>query len=764
MLAEQRLDASAYLPVLVFSITLFLSALLLFSVQPLFGKMLLPLLGGSPSVWITSMLFFQAALLIGYGYAYGTTHWLSPTQQGLLHICLLTLTALQIPIGLPGGLEAPQLEDPTLWQLAVMLIALGAPFTVLSGSAPMIQRWFASSAHPWSSNPYFLYAASNLGSLVALASYPFLVEPLVGLDRQADLWSWGYLLLILFTLLTLLIYWRQRRRAYGENGSESLIPSHRSASRAPLSWRRRLLWLLLSFTTSSLLLGVTSYITTDLASVPLLWLMPLSIYVASFVIAFSRRTFVSLKQLLFIQAVLIAAMLVQRITDFGHAATVPLIIHLSLFAATALVCHLTLAERKPKPSRLTEFYLIIALGGAFGGLFNAVVAPQLFVMPIEYALVLALAAILRYTHKLKRTSTLPTFKTLWLEFKALARDSEREIIISTTGWVVIGTLGCMLFIQLFPFSAVYYLLAPALAIGLIWLHDSRFAFAFTAAVGLMLFPWEDWSLHRQHLLRERNYFGVITVTDQAVHTRRLLHGTTIHGAQPLEERYRLTPISYYHPSSGIGDAFGLLDQRGVGAERIAGLGLGVGSIACFSRLGRQFDFFEIDPDIAEIAEDPTLFTYLSDCGSPYQILLGDGRLQIAEQPDNYYDLIVLDVFSSDNIPVHVMTTEAFQIYFRKLKEDGVIVMNLSNRYLQLQGVVAAIAQDLEVAALFRVSGGGEVGEGGARYNAAESAILARKLSQLDALPHRDEWQPYTATKMRAWSDDFADIASALFAR
>jgi len=730
----------------VFAITLLLSAFLLFLVQPMFGKMILPLLGGSPSVWNTAMLFFQALLLAGYAYAHGTARFLNIKMQAALHIVLLGIFVVVLPIAIPDGWIPPAGKDPTLWQLSLMAVAVGGPFFVLSGSAPMLQHWFAHTKHPDAENPYFLYGASNLGSMGALIAYPFFVEPAMKVSEQSMSWAYGYGALIVFVLLSALLalrHFEPAKKAAMDNVDAEVITN-----------QRRLLWLALAFVPSSLMLGVTTYITTDLASLPLLWIIPLALYVSTFIIAFAKKPILDAEKTYYLQGLILMMILglVGSLTEIAKPAMI--VAHLLLFFLTALMCHQQLAAVRPSPRHLTQFYLIMSLGGALGGFFNAIIAPKIFIVALEYGLVLALGCFLRECIEPEKSLDLA-----WKKFKSLLQKREQGFLfksgIAHVAIVAAAVFACTYFDQLGSLRMVMLgIILTVLTINL----EKRWVFGFCALAILILHPpgsfWGG-SIYDKLHHRDRNFFGIIRVADiQDQGVRLLLHGTTIHGTQPLAAEHKLQRLSYYSEKSGISDA---LAFDFPGEQKVGVLGLGAGVISCYQKQGRSFDFFEIDPAVVEVAENRQLFTYLSDCGSPYEIVLGDGRLTMANKPDGIYDVIVMDAFSSDSIPIHLLTIESFQMYKKKLKPGGAIVINISNRYLDLRPVVAAAAQALDMQAFVKVSPGGKIET--MPYYQAEFMAVSDNQHFIDHLKTH-EWEvAEPKADFRLWTDQYSNITS-----
>lgn len=729
----------------VFAATLFTSAFLIFAVQPMASKMLLPLLGGSPSVWNTAMVFFQAMLLGGYAYAHFISKVLPLKAQAVLHIALLCAFTLVLPLAIPADAAAPEGSGQAMWQLGIMLSCIGGPFFVLAASAPLFQHWFASSGHKDAENPYFLYAVSNVGSMMALLGYPFVIEPFLTLSEQTNAWFGGFIVLIaLVTLCGFLV----------RNGVKPVMPIAANTDNSRVTWTERAVWTFLAFIPSSLMLGVTTLITTDLASAPLLWIIPLAIYLATFIIAYSNKPFMGLaitRELT--PYILCLVILLFMLSGFIFLKIPMIIIHLLTFYMCALLCHSELAHSKPSAAHLTEYFLIISLGGVLGGIFNALIAPQIFLSPFEYSLSLGAIAFIVWAGFAK-------FPVIRGKFNA-AQDQARPIKIAMMD-VVIVAIGAALCLIAYTteHNTLQMLFSIAIFIYLLMIVQNHGPFAFVCLITLLAFQSANWSTDKVLLGQDRNYFGIIKVYEQkGMHF--LYHGTTLHGAQPMDKEREFMPVTYYSPGGPASDVFKEISKK-PGKQEVAILGLGVGSVVCYKAPGRHFDFFEIDEDIAKYAEDPKYFTYLSGCQSPYSIILGDGRLKIAEKEDKTYDMIFLDAFSSDNIPIHVMTKEAFEIYFAKLKDNGVIAMNISNRYLDLRPVLVAIGKELGYTVYFKFhtpeTKKDDISE---LYTASMFAIMAKDEKTIAPYAENYDWKPYTKdVKVRAWTDDYANILSA----
>jgi hypothetical protein len=716
---------------LIFTLAVFLSAALLFVIEPMFGKMVLPTLGGSPAVWTTCMLFFQAALLVGYWYAHAAPAWLGVGRHTWVHLGLLVACLFLLPLGtaqIPGTLRV---EHPTLWLLAVLTVSIGPPFVLLSSTGPLLQVWFSRSAHPSAHDPYFLYSASNAGSLIALLSYPFLIEPSTTLRTQARLWSVGYLVLAALVLLS-----ARYLRASASTGVK-VIES--AAPRARLEPRTILRWILLAFVPSSFFLALTTYITTDIAAVPLLWVIPLVLYLLTFTLVFGRRRWISHTALVRWQPIgLIALAIIQF---WGPSASGPWLVplHLLVFSVTGLVCHGELAATRPSPARLTDFYLCIAVGGVLGGVFNALLAPAVFDSVLEYPLTILAACAVR---------PWPSAGELW-------RPVRWELPLILAGAALL--VGTRLSDPERPATAAV-LLASAVA-AMVCLRMSRDPARFTLAIGLVVVAGMITAgAQKGILLKERNFFGVRQVRDDAQkHMRWLMHGTTNHGAQSTDPAKRREPVTYYYRSGPIGDVFRAFPPRP--GRRVAVVGLGAGGLSAYAGPGEEWTFYEIDPDIARVASDTNYFTYLKDTPAKIRIVLGDGRLSLAKAPDHYYDVLVLDAFSSDAIPTHLLTREALAVYRSKLSDSGVLAWHLSNRYLDLEPVLGRLIRETGIAGLIRVNID-RTPELDSKGFPTVWAALAANPSKLGALRDDSRWRPLGVRPgVGLWTDDYSNIFS-----
>ncbi|HEX5831103.1 MAG TPA: fused MFS/spermidine synthase [Gemmatimonadaceae bacterium] len=730
--------ASGRLPLLLFTATIFTNALLLFVVQPMFSKLVLPYLGGTPAVWNTCLLFFQAVLLGGYAYAYLATRVLPARVQPAVHVGLLLLSLLALPIGIPPDLQAVVDASPVSWLLGLLTVSLGLPFFALSTGAPLLQQWFARTGHADADNPYFLYAASNLGSFVALLGYPFLVEPMLRLSQQTRWWSVAY------AGLVLLVAWCAVLATRGARARPVAAAAHAATAEAAPSWRRRLRWVLLALVPSSLLVGLTTHLTTDVAAAPLLWVVPLALYLLTYVLAFARRPPIPHAFALRAQAVLLVPLLLA--IGFGGDGSpwglAPL--HLLGFFFSALVLHGELARTRPAVSHLTEFYLWIALGGVLGSLVNVLVAPALFDRVLEYPIMLVAACALRprlapsldereEQEQRVMDIVLPFALAGLLLIAAGAADTERPLL--RYGFVAVVTLGVFVFRARplrFTLAAAALVIAPMLVAG--------------GREGVLL-------------VRERSFFGVYEVR-RNVSYHVLTHGTTMHGAQSRLAAYRREPLTYYHRAGPLGQLFAVVGRPGV-PRRTAVVGLGTGTTACYAKRGDAWTFYEIDPLVRRMALDTALFSYVHDCAPRARIVLGDARLELARAPDRSFDLIILDAFSSDAIPAHLLTREALAIYLRKLDEGGAIAFHISNRYLDLEPVLADLARDAGVAGVV----GGDLNFTPAMRNRLLSrsywVVLAPRAVDLRGLAHLPNWMPLPpAGGRRMWTDDYSNVLDA----
>jgi SAM-dependent methyltransferase len=736
-------------PPALFAVTVFSSAALVFLVQPMVAKLVLPLLGGSPSVWNTSMAFFQLALLAGYGYAHLLQKIHSVGRQALVHGTALLVAALALPLRVNELVGPPSSTHPNLWLLGVLALSIGAPFAVLSATAPLVQAWHARTVGAEEGKePYVLYAASNLGSLLALLAYPIVVEPAFTLVGQRVGWSLGYAAFVLLMAALAVVVARARDQ----------VPHVAEVRRtAPVPWRERLTWVALAAIPSSLMLGVTTHITTDVASAPFLWVVPLALYLVTFIIAFQAKPLVPLDLTLVFQGAALAgcvALLPFKTTNL----VVQLFVHLACFFLTALMCHQRLVQRRPDPAHLTEFYLWLSVGGVVGGAFNAFLAPVIFNNVWEYPLVLCLAALARPWGPARIDLWGWAMLVLGVLAAALTPILMTFVSPSLATRAIVGDLSQSDFLELI----VRALLCAAVISAFLVRKHALLMFGILVVISIGANATAD----RTDTTRSwRSFFGVLSLsTTQAEarggEIRMLAHGTTLHGAQAVHPYWQCQPMVYYTVGTPIGQVF-LHQQAARPATRIGAVGLGTGSVAAYVRPGDHLTFFEIDPLVIRISNDPKNFTYTTRCAQgPVDYVVGDARLTLAGQPDASFDILLIDAFSSDAVPAHLLTVEALRGYLRKLRPDGVVILHLSNRNLDLIGPASAV---VKAAGGYGYLQKRRVLGDGAFWEADEDAIVVGRTPEAVAAYGRDpRWLTLEAGGVRPWTDDYTNLPGALW--
>jgi predicted membrane-bound spermidine synthase len=824
--------------VVAFTLTTFLSALLLFSIQPMFAKMVLPILGGAPSVWAVALCFFQGALLAGYCYAHALNRFVSWRYAGLVHLALFVVAMAALPIGLPAAWREPPPGDPYLWQLGLFTMAVGLPFVAVAANAPLLQAWFARTGHPHGHDPYFLYGASNLGSFFALIAYPILLEPAFGLTALSRQWTIGFMLL---GLAIAICFWLLRLsadpRAVAGNGPS---PMDDTADEPSPTWARRLGWVGLALVPSALLTAYTTHIATDVASAPLIWVGPLSLYLLTFVLVFRDRPMVWLPCVLAAAAVgygllpwigtrfgmtapywmsVAGAIVLAGAFSWGYArgwmdptrwllgfhlgAVLLALLQLSqsrhdnlfisastgvaAFFLSALVAHRTLYEARPKARHLTEFYLWMSLGGVLGGLFAALVAPQVFNEVLEYPILLALTMACRPGALSLPWRDKDEWLRIWLIVAAgvLAVWWSRLLDIEdrmwgwavgmadTLPWLGLGTVLAYPMRQIYTYGVAAAISVVFACLLLYWRGrpTRQLAAALVMCLAIVLLPSAVKRSYGHGSTAERSFFGVYRVAvshDRQFHV--LTHGTTLHGAQRIMDNtgalvLDTTPGTYYHPESPMAKAVELVRERleKEGRKgRFGVVGLGTGSLACYAKEGESWRFFEIDPVIVDIASDPTKFSFVQNCQPKLDVVLGDARLTLGKEADGAFDLIIVDAFSSDAIPVHLLTAEAVRLYKAKLKPDGAMVLHISNRYLDLDSVVsatAALVPGLEGLLLID-----NEADGSYASTTSTAALLSADKTTLEPFRKLDLARELEGTTMRGWTDDYSDILAPFMAR
>jgi hypothetical protein len=727
-----------------YTAAVFLSALLLFGVQPMFTRMVLPQLGGSPSVWSVAMVFFQSMLLAGYAYA----HWLSAARHRLVpmlvHLALLAAAGLTLPLSIAQGWGAPPAAGTAFWLLGLFTVSIGLPFFALAANNPLLQTWFVRTGHHDAKDPYFLYAASNVGSFLALLSYPVLLKPAFTLQVQVRLWSGGFALLVALIAACAVLLLRSPPGAELAHETDAAAPKP--------SWLTLGRWVFVSAVPSGLLVAVTAHISTDVAAAPLLWVMPLSLYLLSWVLVFQRRPLFTHAFMLLLQPFAIAA-IVAFLLYSGRVTLLPnLAAHLLAFFVIAMACHGELAASRPAPVHLTIFYVSLSFGGMVGGLFSGLLAPYAFSWVAEYPILAVLAVLCR-----------PFADARW-------RWLERWF------WPVAGLVALALILPAFlGFRAtdamtteLLVVVLTLVAVSVALLRDppkSAVAVALALAV-IRFYPTDE---GRSETLR--SFFGVNQIFETPDrHFRVLKHGSTIHGAQRLmtEDGLPVTgrpePLTYYHRHSAMAVVIEAVRARKGAPIRVAVVGLGAGSLACYVGADETWRFFEIDPTVIAIARDSRRFNFISSCAQNLAIVLGDARLTLAQEPDSTYDLIIVDAYSSDAIPVHLATREAMAIYKAKLAPHGVVTMHISNRHLELRSVVAGIAaaNDLKTWLWTNADDHNDI----KNYIASSDVVIAAERPEdIGALAQAKTWVLTAPTPgSRTWTDDYSNIAGAFLRR
>jgi hypothetical protein len=721
---------------ILYATTIFLGASLLFLVQPMFARMVLPLLGGSPSVWNTALVFYQTALLAGYVYAHVATAALGIRRQAALHLAVVALPLLVLPLGIPAGWTPPRSENPIPWLLALLVVSVGLPFFVVSSSSPLLQKWLTGTTHGAAADPYFLYAASNLGSLLALLAYPLVVEPYLRLPDQSRLWTLGYALLALLALGCALAVWREPASAR--------LPEARppGSTDPPPGIAQRLRWVLLAFVPSSLMLSVTTHLSADIAAIPLLWVIPLVVYLLTFILVFARKPPISHR--LMVEALPITMLPLVMVLVSRATGPLALVIppHLLTLFVAGMVCHGRLAADRPPPRHLTEFYLWISVGGALGGVATALIAPVLFTSVAEYPLMLVLACLLAArphpAPESRRARILDVALPAALGLLALASIRAVQAGDSPATRAHIGLVFGGLVLLCFTFS--------------------RRPLRFGLGIGAILLAATTYQGEEGRLLyAERTFFGVHRVTlDPAGRYRLLLHGTTLHGMQSLDPARRQEPLAYYSADGPVAQVFAAF-RAGDAPRSVAVVGLGTGSIACHGARDQRWRFYEIDPAVERIARDPRHFTFLHDCPPRVEVVLGDARLAL-ETARERYGLIVLDAYSSDAPPVHLLTREALRLYLERLAPHGILAFNISNRHLDLEPVLGALARDAGLLCLVQDDAVDTEAERARGKLPSKWGAMAREAGDLGSLATDPGWQPpRLEPPAGVWTDDYSSI-------
>ena len=674
-------------------------------------------------------------LLVGYVYALVSSRWLSIRGQAIVHVLLLLLVAIYLvrSPALAPVLTASQQATPTLWLLKNLLFSIGPPFFIISASNPLLQSWFSRLQHYLSIDPYFLFAASNAGSLLALLAFPLVLEPTLGLNQQSRFWRVGFAMLVVLTCVTAAVAARHKRvvPAVAENEANTEI-----------AVLRRLRWLALAFVPSSLMLGVTTYITADVAAVPLLWVIPLALYLLTFVLAFTKTRFaLSLDRLVIVGALVVTLILASGATE---PAWLLILANLIFFFVAALMCHGQLANDRPAVSHLAEYYLWIAIGGALGSVFNVLLAPVLFTSVVEYPLAIVLACML-----LRRESQLD-------------RRSKYLDLIYPLGLYVLTLSLALLVTRLRPGSSIvnmFIVLGVPLIIINHFFRERPLRFGLgLSAVMLASVYYTGATEPTLHLAR--NFFGTSRVTTNATgRINSLYSGNTVHGRQFVEQSRRCEPLSYHHENGPLGQVMAVFNAAPANT-RVAVIGLGVGAMASYSQPGQEWTFYEINPDVIDLARNSPYFTYLQNCANgSLSVIEGDARLNLQNAEAGHYGVIVLDAFSSDAIPVHLVTEQALDLYLSKLAAGGMLAFHISNRSLNLKPILADLAESRKLVCI----GFDDLKPGSFEgKDPSQWVVMARSLSEISNLSINSQWQRLNGRKGgRVWNDDFSNIFQAI---
>ncbi len=719
-----------------YTTAIFVSAALLFVVQPLFAKMVLPKLGGTPAVWSVAMVFFQTMLLAGYAYAHALTKFVPGRISVVIHLVVTIAAVVALPLGIAAGWGSPPATGPEFWLLGLFAVSIGLPFFALSANGPLLQAWFARTGHPQAKDPYFLYAASNVGSFLALLAYPFVIEPFTRLPQQTMGWTVGFYALIVLLAVCGVFLLRSR----------DALPDIAADDAAPPTFRDALIWIALAAVPSALLIAITAHISTDVAAAPFLWVVPLALYLATFVIAFQSRPILPHRFVTFIAPIAIILLVVSLALGAADQIVVLIALNLVGFFVLALMCHGELARRRPPARYLTSFYLYLSLGGVIGGVFAGIVAQHLFSWVAEYPLLIVLAALCRPGLAWPRSKV---EIAAWVAIIAGAAFA----LYAAYGWR-----------YEFVESAFNLWVAALLVLAFGFSHYVL-TFAGIIATSLMFVVLFGADAGRRDFVR--SFFGVHKVMESDGGQFRILkHGTIEHGAQRIRDADgrpttgRPVPITYYHDLSPMVQGLNAAREKRGGPINAAVVGLGAGTLACQMKPGDQLTYYEIDPSVVRIAKDTKRFTFLSECAPDAKIVIGDARLTLANAPDGQYDILIVDAFSSDAIPTHLLTREAMAIYKDKIRPDGMILMHISNKHMTLAPVVAGIAEANDL-----VSRANDSDEGYDDDNHVFGSLVvavARNDEDFGLLAKSDKWVEQEADEDEwVWTDDYSNVIGAI---
>lgn len=706
--------------VAVYYLTLFFSAFLLFLIQPIIPKKLLPIMGGTTELWNTCILFYQIVLLAGYAYTHFASRLLTPRRHGILHLALMIGAVAFLPLTLNLNTQSTPTEEPIKWVLTTLALTVGPLFFLLSTTAPLVQRWFFATSSHKTNTPYHLYAFSNAGSMAALFGYVLIIEPGLTYTHQTEWWSLGYWFFIFIVgIVALNVIVRNPHSEPAEKDS--------SATSEP-SAQDRLWWILLAFVPSSLMLGVTSYITSNLATVPLLWVLPLAAYLLTFILTFWKRQLHAGRVLFSLQKTLFILVTLDYLTNhvvIGLIGAKSLILlQLATFSINAFMCHNELSQRRPHAKHLTEFFFFIAVGGALGGVFNALIAPAIFSTIIEYPIVLAIA------------------------YFVIHYDSRQPISGYGVDILTSAVFGFTVFLaNTYVFNSNSLALRSGfLLYAVVFFFVARKRYLTIALCGALICIGGDYS---SASYVKRSYFGTYKVSVSSNPNKtELMNGKISHGRQYHSPELRAEPQLYYSKDEPFGIVYSAITKRRA-IHSVGVVGLGAGTMATYAEAGQRWVFYEIDPIVIEIASNPAYFTYLSDSKGTVEIKAGDGRLLLANAPEDFFDIIVIDAFSSDSIPIHLLTKEAFDMFLSKLTDRGVILYHISNAYLDLSRPLRELAAKEGKDSLYcRVS--------------SQWFVIMKNSEDFKALGELPICKEIEAREgFRLWSDDYSSIIGAL---
>ncbi len=731
--------SSFRLLLVTYTAAIFVSAALLFAVQPLFAKMVLPKLGGTPAVWSVAMVFFQAMLLAGYAYAHALTRLVPGRISVAVHLVVMVVAVFALPLGIAAGWGRPPAAGQEFWLLGLFAASIGLPFFALSANGPLLQAWFARTGHPQAKDPYFLYAASNVGSFLALLAYPFAIEPFTRLPQQTMGWTVGFYALILLIALCGVFLLRSR----------DALPDIATDDAAPPTFRDALIWIALAAVPSALLIAITAHISTDVAAAPFLWVVPLALYLATFVIAFQSRPILPHRFVTFIAPLAVIMLVVSLALGAADQIVVLIALNLVGFFVLALMCHGELARRRPPARYLTSFYLYLSLGGVIGGIFAGLIAQHLFSWVAEYPLLIILAALCRPGLAWPRS----------------------KLEIATWVLIIAGAAFALFasYVWRYEFTeSAFNLWVAALLVLAFGFSHYVLTFAGLIAASLMFVVLFGADAGKRDFVR--SFFGVHKVMESDAGQFRILkHGTIEHGAQRIRHpdgrpvTGRPTPITYYHDLSPMAQGLVAAREKRGGPINVAVVGLGTGTLACQMKPGDQLTYYEIDPTVVQIAKDIRRFTFLSECAPDAKIVIGDARLTLADSPDGQYDILIIDAFSSDAIPTHLLTKEAMAIFKDKIKPDGMILMHISNKHMTLAPVVAGVAEANDL-----VSRAGDSDEGYDDENHIFGSLVvavARRDEDFGSLAKNEKWVEQEADEDQwVWTDDYSNVIGAILAK